>query len=93
MSRETPWVPGSKKVVLGDANVLYSRVLRDYLVYASDEEAIAIRWSTEILDEVVEHLVANRPTFMTKSGARLVSLLNAAYPNAQVEMTKAAQRR
>lgn len=86
-------VPGSKKVVLGDANVLYSRVLRDYLVYASDEEAIAIRWSTEILDEVVEHLVVNRPTFMTKSGARLVSLLNAAYPNAQVELTKAAQRR
>jgi len=45
------------------------------------------------LDEVVEHLVANRPTFTTKSGARLVSLLNAAYPNAQVELTKAAQRR
>ncbi len=60
MSAETPGVPGPKKVVLGDANVLYARVLRDYLVYASDEGAISIRWSAEILDEVVEHLVANR---------------------------------
>ncbi len=59
-------VPGPKKVVLGDANALYSRVLRDYLVYASDEGAISIRWSAEILDEVVEHLVANRPTFTTE---------------------------
>ncbi len=58
-------VPGPKKVVLGDANALYSRVLRDYLVYASDEGAISIRWSAEILDEVVEHLVANRPTDRT----------------------------
>ncbi len=93
MSAETPGVPGPKKVVLGDANVLYARVLRDYLVYASDEGAISIRWSAEILDEVVEHLVANRPTFTTESGARLVSLLNAAFPYAQVELTKSAQRR
>ncbi len=86
-------VPGPKKIVLGDANALYSRVLRDYLVYASDEGAISIRWSAEILDEVVEHLVANRPTFTTESGARLGSLLNAAFPYAQVELTKSAQRR
>lgn len=37
-------------------------------------------------------LVANRPTFTTKSGARLVSLLNAADPNAQVELTKRQRR-
>lgn len=26
------------RVVLADANVLYSRVLRDYLLYAADQE-------------------------------------------------------
>ena len=28
------------RVVLADANVLYSRVLRDYLLYAADQEII-----------------------------------------------------
>lgn len=41
------------KIVLGDANVLYSRVLRDYLVYAADEGVISIRWSRAILIEAV----------------------------------------
>lgn len=30
------------RVVLADANVLYSRTLRDYLLYAADQEIIAI---------------------------------------------------
>jgi hypothetical protein len=33
------------RVVLGDANVLYPRVLRDYLLYAADQEVIGIAWS------------------------------------------------
>lgn len=33
------------RVVLGDANVLYLRVLRDYLLYAADQEVISIAWS------------------------------------------------
>lgn len=44
------------RIVLADANVLYSRVLRDYLLYAADQEIIAITWSLEILAEVAEHL-------------------------------------
>ncbi|SDU74811.1 hypothetical protein [Jiangella alkaliphila] len=40
------------RAVLVDANVLYSRALRDYLLDAADEEIIAIAWSREILDEV-----------------------------------------
>lgn len=48
------------RVVLGDANVLYSRVLRDYLLYAADQEVIST-WSGRILDEVTRHLVANVP--------------------------------
>lgn len=37
------------RVVLADANVLYSRVLRDYLLYAADQEIVAIAWSPQIL--------------------------------------------
>lgn len=43
-------LPAASRVVLADANVLYSRVLRDYLLYAADEEIIAIAWSRGILD-------------------------------------------
>ena len=38
------------RVVLGDANVLYPRVLRDYLLYAADQEVISIAWSGMILE-------------------------------------------
>ena len=34
------------RVVLADANVLYSRVLRDYLLYAADREVLAVTWSS-----------------------------------------------
>ncbi|MCB0975598.1 MAG: hypothetical protein KDB86_13750 [Actinobacteria bacterium] len=46
---------GRRSIVLADANVLYSRVLREYLVYAADEGVISIRWSRTILTEVVEY--------------------------------------
>jgi hypothetical protein len=36
------------RVVLADANVLYSRVLRDYLLHAAAQEVIAIAWSAQI---------------------------------------------
>jgi hypothetical protein len=73
------------RVVLGDANVLYPRVLRDYLLYAADQEVISIAWSGMILDEVTRHLVANVPGFTEESGKRLVSAMNAAFPFAEVE--------
>src|SRR5262249_31187127 len=47
------------RAVLADANVLYSRVLRDYLLYSADQEIIAITWSAAILDEATEHLMLN----------------------------------
>ncbi len=75
------------RVVLGDANVLYSRVLRDYLLYAADQEVISIAWSGRILDEVTRHLVENVPGFTEESGKRLVSGMNAAFPYAEVEPT------
>ncbi len=86
-------VLGPITIVLGDANVLYPRVLRDYLVYASDQGAIALRWSREILDEVVEHLAENITTFTPDQGDLLIRLLNSAFPYAEVAPSPAARRK
>jgi len=72
-------------VVLADANVLYSRVLRDYLLYAADQEIVAIAWSPHILDEVTEHLMENVEGFDHAAAQRLVSAMNRAFPYAEVE--------
>jgi len=45
--------------VLADANLLYSRTLRDYVLYAADEGAIEIHWSEEILNEMSRNLQEN----------------------------------
>lgn len=74
------------RVVLADANVLYSRVLRDYLLYAATEGCISIRWSRAILDEVIEHLTKNRPGFDAEAGERLRNAMNGAFPEAEVEL-------
>jgi hypothetical protein len=39
-------------VVLADDNILFSRTLRDYVLYAADEGAIEVHWSREILSEM-----------------------------------------
>jgi predicted nucleic acid-binding protein len=72
------------RVVLADANVLYSRVLRDYLLYAADQEIITITWSRQILTEVVEHLSKNVAGFDAAAGERLVAAMNRAFPFAEV---------
>lgn len=46
-------------VVLADANILFSRTLRDYFLYAADEGAIEIHWSQQILDEMSRNLREN----------------------------------
>jgi len=73
------------RVVLADANVLYSRVLRDYLLYAADQEIIAITWSARILAEVTEHLEQNIAGFDHGAGERLVRAMNRAFPFAEIE--------
>ncbi|MFT4215161.1 MAG: PIN domain-containing protein [Microbacterium sp.] len=73
------------RVVLADANVLYSRVLRDYLLYAATQGVLEIRWSAAILAEVVEHLAENIGGFDAAAGARLVAAMNGAFPAAEVE--------
>jgi len=65
--------------------VLYSRVLRDYLLYAADQEIIAVAWSPQILAEVTEHLMENIEGFDRAAAQRLVSAMNRAFPYAEVE--------
>jgi len=43
-------------VVLADANILFSRTLRDYFLYLADAGAIEIHWSQRILDEMSRNL-------------------------------------
>ncbi len=73
------------RIVLADANVLYSRVLRDYLLYAANQEIIAVTWSREILAEVTEHLRQNVVGFDDAAAERLVRAMNRAFPFAEVE--------
>ena len=73
------------RVVLADANVLYSRVLGDYLLYAATQGVLEIRWSAAILVEVVEHLAENIAEFDAAAGARLVAAMNGAFPAAEIE--------
>jgi predicted nucleic acid-binding protein len=73
------------RVILADANVLYSRVLRDYLLYAADQEIITVAWSGEILREVTGHLKENVAGFDDAAAGRLVTAMNTAYPLAEVE--------
>ncbi|NEM91980.1 PIN domain-containing protein [Galbitalea soli] len=79
------------RVVLADANVLYSRVLRDYLLYAATQGLLEIRWSAEILAEVIEHLAENIVGFDAAAGARLVAAMNGAFPAAEVEPDSGAE--
>lgn len=74
------------RVALVDANVLYSRVLRDYLLYAATVELIEIRWSSAILAEVIEHLTKNIPGFDAEAGERLRAAMNGAFPEAEIEL-------
>jgi predicted nucleic acid-binding protein len=85
MSKQRPVQPETPKVVLGDANVLYSRVLRDFLLYSATEGIISITWSSTILDEVVEHLADNISGFNHESGEVLKEAMNYAYPLAQID--------
>ncbi|MDR1633547.1 MAG: hypothetical protein LBS27_01195 [Bifidobacteriaceae bacterium] len=59
------------RICPADANVLYSRSLRDYLLCAMRARLIAVRWSVGILGELTEHLMKNREGFTQDSADRL----------------------
>ncbi|MDR0945747.1 MAG: PIN domain-containing protein [Bifidobacteriaceae bacterium] len=77
-------VPRRARVVLADANVLYARVLRDYLLIAAEHELVEAHWSEQVLDDVLEHLILNRPTFDAAAATRLKRAMTGAFPDALV---------
>jgi predicted nucleic acid-binding protein len=72
-------------VVLADANILFSRTLRDYVLYAADEGAIEVHWSQEILAEMSRNLRENLG-LSHDSTSRLEQLMNDYIEYALVEV-------
>lgn len=74
-------------VTLADANILVSRTLRDYFVYAAKLGALTIHWSDAILAEVSRNLVA-KYGFSDIDVQLLEFRLTAYLPQATVEVRK-----
>jgi hypothetical protein len=72
-------------VVLADANILFSRTLGDYFLYAADEGAIEIHWSRQILAEMSRNLRENLG-LSNDSTSRLEQLMNDYIEYALVEV-------
>ena len=72
-------------VVLTDANILFSRTLRDYVLYAADEGAIEVHWSSQILAEMSRNLRENLG-LSQDSTSRLEHLMNDYIEYALVEV-------
>ena len=76
--------PIAKRIVFADANVLYSRVLRDYLLYAAIRKLISIAWSKKVLEEVERNLLAKNPSFTAESAKRLSEKMTDTFPYAEI---------
>lgn len=72
-------------VVLADANILFSRTLRDYVLYAAEAGAIEVRWSQQILDEMSRNL-QGRLGLSQADTDRLERLMNVYLDEALVEV-------
>jgi predicted nucleic acid-binding protein len=70
---------------VADANALYSRVLRDYLLIAAEREMVQVYWSPQILDDVTRRLQTNRPSFDADSSKRLVGGMTRVFPDSTVQ--------
>jgi len=73
-------------VVLADANILVSRTLRDYFLYAADNGALEIRWSGQILAEMSRNLEAKFGLDRAAT-TRLADLMNDFMEDALVAVT------
>ncbi|MCA0296109.1 MAG: PIN domain-containing protein [Actinobacteria bacterium] len=72
-------------VALYDANVLYPNTLRDVLIRVAMAGLVRARWTDAILDEVFEHLSANRPDLDPERLDRTRMLMNKAIRDVLVE--------
>ena len=77
----------SLSVTLVDANVLISRTLRDYFLYAAKLGALDLHWSETILEETTRNLI-KRFGFTQQDADVLVERIGAYLPTALVEVKK-----
>ena len=78
----------ARRAVL-DANVPYQLPLRDTLLRLAEAGLYVPRWSETILEEVARSLVAYRRASSTQA-ERLISLMRAAFPEAEVDIAAVA---
>lgn len=74
----------STPIVLADANVLYSAVLRDLLLELAVRRAIRLHWTDAIQEEWITALVKNRPDLDTKRLQITRERMDTALPSARV---------
>jgi predicted nucleic acid-binding protein len=67
-----------------DANVLYPAPVRDILLNVAAKGLYQPKWSSEIQDEWLRHLVVNRPDLKKENLNKTVAAMNAAFPDADV---------
>lgn len=82
--------PGATKVFL-DANILYSRTLRDWFCILSQEsgvDGIALHWSEDVLAEMIYHLRKKNPHLSDKQVGGWRRTLLEDFPNATIATTK-----
>lgn len=83
--------PHRIKTVL-DTNVLYSRILRDFFLYADSFNLIKAHWSERTLMELSEALQTNLPAFDDDAKGRLLLALHQYYPDALVTEDRTVER-
>jgi predicted nucleic acid-binding protein len=74
----------SAPVVLADANVLYSAILRDLLMEIAVRRGILLRWTDAIQDEWKRALLKNRLDVTAEQLRRTQQRMEAALPDARV---------
>ncbi|MFZ4782229.1 MAG: PIN domain-containing protein [Armatimonadaceae bacterium] len=67
-----------------DANVLYPAPLRDLFLQLAFDGLFQPRWSVEIQNEWVRNVLLNRPDIAPEKLDRTTSLMNRAFPTANV---------
>ena len=78
-------------VAVLDANVLYPQFLRDVLLRLAAAELFTPRWSDRIQREWMRNLAENRPDLPPARIARVRTLMEEAFPEAEVKGYRAYQ--
>lgn len=73
---------GLPDIVVLDACVLYPASLRDFLLCLAEQGCLRPAWSSDIVDEFVRNILADRPDLDRRQLRRTVDAMNAAFPEA-----------